>query len=111
MLSDSLQSDSDPNLVGIERNPTNFTSDPIRISSDSVQFRPNPDRNPTARNPTTTLSDPIGFLWKMSDSDEIRRGSDRFGLDLQVGLNLLGWFLVKIFFFFKNSNLNEFKAC
>ena len=90
MLSDSFQSDSDPDLVGIERNPMNFRSDPIRISSDSVQFRPNPDRNPTERNPTTTISDSIGFLWKMSDSDEIRRGSDRKRSDLQVGLNLLG---------------------
>ena len=68
----------------------NFRSDPIRISSDSVQFRQNPDRNPTERNRTTTISDPIGFLCKMSDSDEIRRGSDRFRSDLQVGLNLLG---------------------
>jgi hypothetical protein len=70
-------------------------SDEIRVGSGqiswgSVEFGRNPSRIPTERNPTTTLSELIGFLWKMSDSDEIRRGSDRFRLDLQVGLDLLG---------------------
>jgi hypothetical protein len=59
-------------------------SDPTRILSDSDEFRRNPGRIPTERNPTTTVSDPIGFLWKMSDSDEIRLGSDRFRLDLPI---------------------------
>jgi hypothetical protein len=54
------------------------------------EFRRNPGRIPTERNLTTTVSDPIGFLWKMSDSDEIRLGSDRFRLDLQIGLDHLG---------------------
>jgi hypothetical protein len=67
LLSDSFQSDSDPDFIGIGRNPMNFRSDPIRISSDSVQFRPNPDRNPTERNPTTTLSDPTDIICVRSD--------------------------------------------
>jgi hypothetical protein len=41
------------------------------------------------------LSDPIGFSWKMSDSDEIRLGSDRFRLDLQIGLDHLGMTLIR----------------
>ena len=79
--------------LGFRRNSSE--SDEVRvgsgqISSGSVEFRRNPSRIPTERNPTTTLSDPIGFLWKMSDSDEIRCGSDRKRSDPQVGLNLLG---------------------
>jgi len=42
-----------------------------------ISFDRNPDRIPIERNPTKTVSDPIGFLWKMSGSDEIRHGFDR----------------------------------
>ncbi len=42
------------------------------------------------------LSDPIGFLWKMSDSDEIRHVSDRKRSDLHVGSLDLGIYVEKI---------------
>ncbi len=57
----------------------------------SKYFDRNPDWIPTERNPAKTVSDPIGFSWKMSDSDEIRHGSDRFPSDLQVGSIQLGY--------------------
>jgi hypothetical protein len=67
-------------------------------------------------NPTNTVSDPIGFLWKMSDSDEIRHGSDRKRSDLPVGSLALGE--ENIFFksriissqnFFETENTNMHK--
>ncbi len=104
MLSDSFQSESDSDFVGIRRNPMKSESDPTRILSDSDEFRRNPGRIPTERNPTTTVSDPIGFLWKMSDSDEIRLGSDRFRLDLQIGLNHLGIGIVASHLYLEKNN-------
>jgi hypothetical protein len=53
-LSDSLQSDFDPDFVGIRRNPMKFGSDLVGFQSCSIEFRQNPGRNPTK-----TLSDPI----------------------------------------------------
>ena len=73
LLSDSLQSDSDPYLVGIKRNLMNFRSDPICISSDSVQFRPN--RN---RNPARTLSDSTDIICARSDPIRPNRPEYRF---------------------------------
>jgi hypothetical protein len=58
-LSDSLQSHSDPDFVGIRRKPMKSGSDLVRFQSCSVEFRQNPGRNPTEGNPTKTLSDPI----------------------------------------------------
>jgi hypothetical protein len=78
---------------------------PTQISSefDEILVRSDPNfigvrRNPS-RIPTTTLSNPIGFLRKMSDSD-------RFRLDLQVGLNLLGWHL-----YFWRTKTNRWRTC
>jgi hypothetical protein len=47
-------------------------SDPIRLLSDSFQSESDPDfvgihRIPTERNPTTTLSDPIDIIWIRQD--------------------------------------------
>jgi hypothetical protein len=83
--------------IPIGRNPIRISSEfdgirwnQSRISSRAVEFRRNPDRIPTDRNPTKTISDPIGFLWKLSVSDEIRLGFDWKRSDLLVGLDLLG---------------------
>lgn len=84
-----------------------FSRNPTRIASEIGGFRRNSDRIWSAfigfrqipmksesdsdwKESTTILSDPIGFLRKLSDSDEIRRGSDRFGSNLPVGLDHLG---------------------
>ena len=61
-LSDSFLSDSDPDFVGIRRNPMKSGSDLVGFRSCSVEFRRNPGRNPTKRNPTKTLSDPIEII-------------------------------------------------
>jgi hypothetical protein len=68
-----------------------FLSDPIRFLSDSFRSESCPDFIGIRRNPLKSGSDPIGFLWKMSDSDEIRHGSDRKQSDLQVGSLDLGY--------------------
>jgi hypothetical protein len=52
LLSESFQSESDSDFVGIRWNP---------MKSD--QIRPEFRRIPTERNPTTTLSDPINIIW------------------------------------------------
>jgi hypothetical protein len=61
-FSDSFQSDSDANFVGIRRNPMKSGSDLVGFQSCSVEFRQKPGRNPTERNPTKTLSDPIEII-------------------------------------------------
>ncbi len=61
-LSDSFQSDSDADFVGIQRNPMKSGSDLVGFQSCSVKFRQNPGWNPTERNPTKTLSDPIEII-------------------------------------------------
>jgi hypothetical protein len=75
-------------------------SDTVFVGFLSIGIRPGSHRNstardeirpdPTDRNPTKTMSGPIGFLWKMSVSDEIRRGFDWKRSDLLIGLDLLG---------------------
>jgi hypothetical protein len=79
-------------------------SNEIRIGSDLkfIGFRSIPTKSGLESDRKESDNNPIGsdrFLWKMSDSDEIRRGSDRFRLDLQVGLNLLGLYSFLFFLY------------
>ena len=67
LLSDSFQSESDTDFVGIRRNPTKFMSDLVRFLWDSDEFRQNPCRIPTEKNPTTTPSDPTPIIWIRQD--------------------------------------------
>ena len=86
LLSDSFQSESDSDCVGNRRIPTKFGSDLVsfhRVPSNSDEIR-------------------VGFRLKRIDHHSIgadrffteivgfRRGSDRFGSNLPVGLDHLG---------------------
>lgn len=86
LSSDFFQSKSDSDCVGIWRNSDRITSDFIGFPRIPMKYESDSDREESA----TIISNSIGFLQKLSDFDEIGRGSDRFRSNLPVELNHLG---------------------
>jgi hypothetical protein len=89
-LSDSFQSDSDPDFLGVRRNPIKSGSDLVGFQSRSAEFRENPRWNPTERNPTKTLSDPIEIISVRRDPIPLsHRGISSIIEDLNLFLSLI----------------------
>jgi len=98
-LSNSLQSDSDPDFVGIRGNPMKSGSDLVEFQSCSVEFRQNSGRNPTEENPTKTLSDPIEIFSIRRDPIPLSHmGCLHSSIYLNFFLSFFSFFMFNIFF-------------